>query len=133
MLTVGDAGPKGLGLFAKCEIPEGMTIGTYEGELLTAKQYMRRYPTGDSIYTFQLNDRAQRRDLLYLDARDPSKSNLTRYINHEANIPNLIVSIEEVRTGKGIPVTYAVFFTSTRAISAGEELSFDYGDKYKIS
>jgi SET domain-containing protein len=152
-VAVADAGYKGLGLFATTDIPAGAMIGHYAGELLTARDYVKRYPLGDSVYTFQMNN-GQRRDLLYQDARDPALSNLTRFINHDGIVPNLVVTVEEKEEQQTMPMpmpmpmpvpipipmpgktrkrlSYTVIFNTTRVIKAGEELCFHYGDKYPI-
>jgi SET domain-containing protein len=134
--TIKEAGHKGLGLFTLKNITNGTFVGCYEGELLTAKDYMKRYPKGDSVYTFQLNE-GQRRDILYLDARDPEKSNLMRYINHDKYSPNLDVSIDKIllnnKNNKSkYTYKYEVRFYALRDIEINEELLFDYGDKYPI-
>ena len=131
-----EAGHKGLGLFTLKKITNGTFVGCYEGELLTAKDYMKRYPKGDSVYTFQLNE-GQRRDILYLDARDPEKSNLMRYINHDKYSPNLDVSIDKIllndkKNNSKYTHKYEVRFYALRNIDINEELLFDYGDKYPI-
>ncbi|KAJ1437718.1 hypothetical protein B484DRAFT_227057 [Ochromonadaceae sp. CCMP2298] len=152
-VAVADAGYKGLGMFATRDIPAGAMIGYYAGELLTARDYVKRYPLGDSVYTFQINN-GQRRDLLYQDARDPALSNLTRFINHDGIAPNLVVTVEEKEEQQTMPMSmsmpmpmpisipmpgktrkrlsYTVIFNTTRVIKAGEELCFHYGDKYPM-
>lgn len=133
-LQIQDAGYKGLGLFTRNFIPKASFIGSYAGELLNVKEYTRRYPTGNSTYTFLLNKDVQRRERLFLDAIDPLKSNPTRYINHDNIEPNLEVTIEEhVQKTRGRKIkTFDVRFHAVRDILPGEELSFDYGDLFKF-
>lgn len=137
---VGNAGSKGLGLFTLTDIPANHDIGLeYEGEILNVNQYRRRYPSGHSRYAFQLNE-GQRRDLLYCDAVNPSKSNLTRFINHGGDESNLEVFIfeEERIKNEGLTnrrkkdICYHVRFITTRFIHTDEELLFDYGPKFNI-
>lgn len=147
---VGDAGFKGLGLFAVEDIEQGVSLGFYEGELLTQSQYASRYPEGQSRYAFLLLDSCQRRERLYIDSADPTKSNLARFMNHASDDCSVTSRMREwdltnktcfrfslnercagvcSKLGKGIRIT-AVEFTSRRRISRGEELLFDYGDLY---
>ena len=80
-LEVKAAGSKGKGLFALCSIEENVFVGEYVGEKLTYRQYLSRYPNGDSEYTFLVSDEMQRRDRTYVDAADESKSNLLRFVD----------------------------------------------------
>jgi SET domain-containing protein len=156
---VAPAGHKGLGLFALKDIPAHYCIGYYLGELLTQKDYEIRYPKGESVYVHLLYDECQRRDRLYLDAHDPSSSNNARFINHSKDESNLISSVlhwhphassiqlkntlKSIHNmnsqcaavyvdSKGNPCgsIYAVSLVTSRCIAEGEELCFDYGDKY---
>jgi len=132
-LIVKDAGKKGRGLFCDVnQISKGSYIGEYFGEKLTLKQYKQRYPYGESIYTFLISDEeiTQRRDLMYLDAQDVYKSNITRYINHDSTNPNLNFVITR-KYDKGL-LQANVKFYSLRDIYYDEELLFDYGPKYTL-
>ena len=80
-LEVKDAGRRGKGLFATRTIEKDTFLGEYEGEKLTYKQYLSRYPKGDSEYTFLVSEELQRRDRTYVDAADEKKSNLLRYVD----------------------------------------------------
>lgn len=151
-LSVADAGEKGLGLFSCRNLPSGTIIGEYIGELLTYREILKRYPKGNSEYVFQVtDDDTQRRELLYIDARDPEQSNLTRYINCDRMNPNLVVNVEKREQQRGGDTNllsgkvtvkastkkknlsrYCVVFSTLRDIAAGEELTFDYGEKYPI-
>jgi hypothetical protein len=77
-LRVQDAGSRGRGLFALHAIEINSMLGEYMGEVLSQRQYSARYPKGDSDYTFLLSEEAQRRDRIYVDAADESKSNIFR-------------------------------------------------------
>lgn len=90
---------KGLGLFALTFIPASSKLGFYEGEVLTWREYDKRYPRGDSEYTFLLNPSAQRRELIYVDAADPATSNRLRYVNHDGERPNIITKIVSIPLG----------------------------------
>lgn len=78
-LRVQDAGLRGRGLFALHAIEKNSLLGEYVGEVLSQKQYSARYPKGDSEYTFLISEEAQRRDRIYVDAADESKSNIFRF------------------------------------------------------
>lgn len=84
---------KGLGLFSTTIIPTVTPLGIYKGEILSWREYNKRYPSGNSEYAFLLNPSAQRRHLIYVDAIDPTKSNRLRYINHDGKSPNVITKI----------------------------------------
>ena len=130
-----DAGFKGLGLYSDCQLIKKDTyIGQYIGEILSLKAYRKRYPTGESVYVFVLSDEesTQRRDLLYLDASDKYKSNITRYINHDNN-PNLyfVITRKFDKKQKGKLIADVKFYAE-KDIHYGDELLFDYGPKYKL-
>ena len=84
---------KGRGLFATTIIPLGTQLGFYKGEILSWREYNKRYPNGDSEYTFLLNPSSQRRELIYIDAANPSTSNRLRFVNHDGERPNIITKI----------------------------------------
>jgi hypothetical protein len=77
-LRVQDAGSRGRGLFALHAIEINSILGEYIGEVLSQRQYSARYPEGNSDYTFLLSEEAQRRDRIYVDAANESKSNIFR-------------------------------------------------------
>lgn len=134
LLIVKDAGYKGLGLFCDCQlISKNSYIGEYTGEILTLKDYKRRYINGESQYVFVLSDedKTQRRDLKYLDAVNIYRSNITRYINHESKNPNLEYRITR-RKLQNSTMDYTVKFYSIKDIYYGDELLFDYGPKFQI-
>ena len=115
-------GARGDGLFAVASLPAGTWLGDYEGEVLSLRAYVKRYPGGrDSRYTFLLNPDAQRRDRVYVDAADPTLANAMRYINHSrvaANVDSTVIKGTNVR------------LTANRDVAAGEELLMDYGPLY---
>jgi len=132
-VIVKDAGVKGRGLFCDVnQICKGSYIGEYVGEKLTLKEYKKRYPRGESVYTFLISDEeiTQRRDLMYLDAHDVYKSNITRYINHDSINPNLEFVITRKYDKGGKLKKASVRFYSLQDIFYGQELVFDYGPKY---
>ena len=150
---------KGLGAFAVAAIEANEEVGCYAGELLTFGQLLSRY--GDAggegpgeyeaanaqaawiaertcrgvgvtgQYIFNAATCPKTRRTLLLDAEDPAQSNWTRFLNHSARRPNLLVA----RNGGGgdggesIPL---VRFVAARSIAPGEELTFDYGEGVEL-
>lgn len=78
-LQVQDAGMKGKGLFSLQCIQENTLLGEYLGEVLTQKEFATRYPKGDAEYVFLVSEDVQRRDRIYVDAANETKSNIFRY------------------------------------------------------
>jgi len=98
----------GMGLKATEDIPQGVIIGPYVGELLTRDQ-LKHIKTND--YVSELGDG------IYIDAS--KKGNLTRYINH-SHEPNC----EAVkRLIDGFTTKWII---TTRPITAKEFLSMEY-------
>ncbi|CAM9665947.1 unnamed protein product, partial [Phaeothamnion confervicola] len=115
-VEVGDAGAKGRGLFARRDVPAGAYIGPYSGELLREEELAHRYPGGGRTeYVFEVSGG------LYVDASDPEKSGLTRYVNHSAE-PNAEAHID--------PEARRIDFYTSRAVAAGEELLIAYGETF---
>lgn len=100
-------GTSGFGLFAEEEIPRGVFVTEYWGELLTDKQADER--TGK--YLFQM-DNGKTVD-------GATRKNVARYINHSCK-PNCEVNFSGNR----------IFVESLRKIALGEELSYDYDTEY---
>lgn len=115
----------GLGLFAARPYSKGECIVEYQGEVLSEKEYSRRY--GDKLGKYVLQ--ASRKT--YIDARDPDKSNQARFINDcrrcdkkQGACPGNNVRAH-VRRG-----TKRAFIYATRNIAPGEELFWNYGPAY---
>lgn len=111
----------GRGVYARVDIPDGTPIIEYVGELITkaeaARREMQRLERqrrgGDgSVYIFDLNKRHD------LDGR--TSRNLARLINHSC-APNC-----RAETIRG-----RIWIIAKRDITAGDELTFDYGYSYK--
>lgn len=115
------SGIHGHGVRARVAIPAGYVIIEYRGERITKAESARREAwrleqvrrgRDVSTMTFRLN---QRYDI------DPRRhGNLSRYINHSC-APNCRA---ERRRGH-------IWIVAARDIAAGEELSFDYGFKFR--
>jgi len=111
----------GLGLFAKKEIKEGVTIGEYTGELINEREFIRR----DLLIGFnkQINFFYQTGTGMTIDANP--MGNHTRFINHSCE-PNCYVTchwLEETDLPK-------VFVHAQRQIREGEQLFIDYSTDY---
>lgn len=105
-------GQRGRGLFAVDAIPADVFCGEYTGEFLTDKQRQRRE---EKQYMIHLDAKCS------IDARH--FGNQTRFINHTCGEPNArVVKFEE-----GASSYQCVGIFSSRNISAGEELTLDYG------
>jgi uncharacterized protein len=107
----------GRGVFAKEDIPKGMRIIEYRGEIISNEEADRRHPWNPQepfhTFFFSLDDGAQCID----GAR---KGNSARYINHCCK-PNC--ETEEIDDARGRPHVYVY---AKRNIAAGEELNYDY-------
>ena len=100
----------GQGLFTAQDIPQGTRIIAYIGEKISTYESVRRRAAGNA-YIFHLN---------YRSAIDGQTCNNTaRYINHSCD-PNCAV---EKTDG-------TLWIVARRAITAGEELSFNYGYEF---
>jgi len=101
----------GQGLFAAQDILQGTRIIAYIGEKISAYESVRRCAAGNA-YIFHLNYRSA------IDGQ--TFNNTARYINHSCD-PNCAV---EKTAG-------TLWIVAIRDITAGEELSFNYG--YEIT
>eukprot|EP00629_Pelagomonadales_sp_RCC1024_P009623 CAMPEP_0119268286 /NCGR_PEP_ID=MMETSP1329-20130426/6118_1 /TAXON_ID=114041 /ORGANISM="Genus nov. species nov., Strain RCC1024" /LENGTH=204 /DNA_ID=CAMNT_0007268249 /DNA_START=161 /DNA_END=771 /DNA_ORIENTATION=+ len=87
-VEVRDAPGKGEGLFAARDIRRGTFVMDYLGEELDADAVNARYPNLlDARYLLGLRGPWGLEET-YVDAANPARSNLGRYINH-ARLPNL--------------------------------------------
>ena len=105
-------------------IKRGRIVGEYRGDVLSYKDLTLRYPPVNG--TIAKNDYLLeiRPDSLFIDASDESSSrtNWARYINHSSKSPNLVLELNALHK--------IAWFESSRQISPGDELLFDYGEKY---
>ena len=126
---VDDAGEKGLGLFATEEIPRGTFLFDYSGEIISEKEYRRRFPSGVSDYVAGLRSPSTG-TLSFVDGTDAQLGYPSRYMNH-ASQPNANVGrrtfcevgptgVEECR----------ILMYALRDLRPGDELVWDYGKGY---
>lgn len=143
-VAIQDAGAKGLGVFATGRIEAGVYVGEYEGEILSGRDIEVRYEGKGTATAEDMAWRKSReeRDIgvtgdyiygcgedIFVDAEDSDIASWCRFINHAP------MDSEECNLqGKSLPKAYSgkpkVWFVTRRAIDAGEELHFDYGDEY---
>lgn len=98
----------GLGLFAARPIAKGEHIIEYTGEKISHDEADRR----GGRYLFVLNART------VVDGK--GRANLARYINHACR-PNAEAVIEDEAH---------IMIYATKSITAGEEITYDYGKEY---
>jgi uncharacterized protein len=97
----------GRGLFAQERIPEGSCVIEYLGRPATPRQMKENR----GKYLFWTSNSSM------IDGNIPA--NTARFINHSC-VPNCEIAIRKRR----------VYVFALRAIEAGEELSYDYGEEY---
>ncbi|VVC32419.1 Post-SET domain,AWS domain,SET domain,SRI, Set2 Rpb1 interacting [Cinara cedri] len=105
---------KGYGICAAEDIPKGVLISEYVGEVISYNEMCDRLNSEEYAnlnYMVELNSDA------IIDST--SKGNLTRFINHSCD-PN---SVSEKWQALGLS---RIGFFSTRNIKIGEEITFDY-------
>jgi uncharacterized protein len=100
----------GLGLFATKPIKRTAYIATYRGRRISTEEADRRERLG-AKYMFELNSRWT------IDGS--SRWNVARYLNHSCR-PNVKPVL---RNGR-------IVFVALRRVAPGEEIAYDYGQKY---
>ena len=99
----------GLGLFAEREYKKGERVIEYTGEVITDAEAQRR----GGKYLFELNNQWT------IDGK--ARANTARYINHSCR-PNCFPELTDDET--------QVFIYTKRAITVGEEFTYNYGKYY---
>jgi hypothetical protein len=114
----------GMGIYALEDIPDG-AVGQYKGvpriEDETNMYYAWVVKSFDPVEG--LPDDADTY-MYYIDATDFEHSNWTRYVNCGMTATENNMDQEQVYD--------KIFYTTTRAITAGEELFVDYGEEYRV-
>ncbi len=109
----------GNGVFAGDALVKGERLIQYKGKLRTHAQVDNAYGSDDETghtFLFTLNDK------YVIDANIDGNS--ARWINHSCSPNCESVTVEDP---KGDPKKDRVFIESSRAIKAGEELTYNYG------
>jgi uncharacterized protein len=101
----------GLGLFATTAIKRGVFIVEYSGPRIATREAKARERTSGVRYMFEVNSR--------WTVDGSPRSNIGRYANHSCQ-PNA-----ESAIWKGKVILRAI-----RAITPGEEITYDYGPEY---
>jgi SET domain-containing protein len=100
-------GLNGLGLYANTDFKKGEKILEYVGEIISVDEADRR----GGKYLFELDEKWT------IDGK--SRENIARYINHSC-VPNCETEVDGKR----------VFVYTIKKVTAGEELTYDYGKEY---
>ena len=114
--------PEGSGLFAAKHIPEKATLCDYGGTRLTGKE-ADELP-GETPYLFEFKDPTTHR-VIYID-NEHLPDEIGHYINHSSIHPNCKPVVKKCPITKDIHVV----FVSTRPITAGDQIVWDYGVQY---
>jgi SET domain-containing protein len=102
----------GQGLFALKDIPWGVKIIRYSGELINDREANRRIDNdADGIFELAADEN--------IDGR--SNGSLAQFINHDRKAPNCFV----LRDGGEIWIVAGI-----NGIKRGQELTYDYGTDY---
>ncbi|GLD99877.1 hypothetical protein PINS_up008605 [Pythium insidiosum] len=131
-LFVASAAAKGWGVFAAQDIAPDEYIGEYTGEVISTAEMERRYALHyDRVglnYVLALREATHAHTRVYRTNVDATTvGSFTRLINHSCE-PSL--RVDAVRVDSFVP--RLVLFTR-RAVTRGEELTFDYGDSLASS
>lgn len=110
----------GFGAFARVDLPKGKRLGEYTGKLLSQLEYDK---LTDTAYVFEVTKRFRGKYyLFYIDAK---RGDDLRFVNGaHSKKQKKRINIESYQYGERI------FYRTTKAIKAGEELLIDYGDNY---
>jgi SET domain-containing protein len=106
ILEVRESSVHGEGLFAKIDLNDGQKIIEIQGDVIDVDECVRREDEGN-VYIFWKDDD------IYIDT---SNSDKIKYINHSCNFNCDVVEVSE-----------KLILTAAKNISAGEELTIDYG------
>ena len=106
----------GNGLYANRDYRPGEPIIQYTGEVLDEKQKQARYPNNDAQYVMYVKSN------MYIDAVDPARSSLARYINTGGRSHNNARPVSHHHNGKS-----GVTVKATKHIRKGDEIFMPYG------
>jgi len=120
----------GLGVFANSDITQGAFLGNYMGEVYHNKAAC---PNNDYIFSTES---------CKIDALDVTKSNFARFMNccYNNDVENVLVityvnpeksCVFTKINGEQVDIKNYLFFYAKRNIPKGEELLYDYGEKYR--
>ena len=126
----------GLGIFARTKIKAGTFLGNYMGEIIEDE---KQIPVTDYLYRSNRYNKE-----FWMDAIDMEKSNYTRFLNccssSQVGTENVYTirytdetkpSVFTTSNGKQIDIQGYIFMYAARDIEEGEELMYNYGEKYR--
>ena len=120
---------RGRGLFVAqgVVIQQGTYIFDYDGQVLEQPDYDALYPEASGVRAdYAIGILRPDGSSVYVDAADPSQSNLARYINHaDADAPEL-----NCRAWTQWDPVPRVMLYALRDLQSGEELLWNYGEGY---
>jgi len=106
----------GNGAFATIPLKKRTVLGVYKGKLLTPMQYER---LKDDSYVWEISTRY---GPMYIDGKNPKKSNWLRYLNDIRN--NKLYNVEMYQSRGN------VYYRTIKPIKPGQEMFISYGDYY---
>ena len=122
-LTLVDTENKGIGVVSSIDLPKGLFIGEYVGEIISCsltEERLKSLSSSDKCYIIQYREHMSSGTVLTTNIDATFKGNMMRFINHSCE-PNLI--IVPVRSDSVIP---RLCLFPSRMILVGEELCFSY-------
>lgn len=123
-IEVKSSGGKGLGVYATEDIPAGVFVIEYVGEVVKMSSLADKYSrlgADDPCYIIQYKEHLSTHKTVVTCVDASSYGNYSRFINHSCN-PNL--AMIPVRIDSVLP--HLSLFT-TRTVEKSEELSYSYG------
>lgn len=106
----------GMGVFANCDIPAGVTIGEYLGKIFEGDDIEK--VTGDYLFSVSVDGKPDR----IIDGKLKKYSSWVRYVN----------SPQSSRGGNAHFYQYGgrIFLKTDKVVPAGQEVFAYYGDEY---
>ncbi|KAJ2861771.1 hypothetical protein GGI22_002366 [Coemansia erecta] len=124
---------KGWGVMSKKKIMRGAFIAEYVGEVISFEEAERRGLEDTAVgltYLFDLDMACGSTDVADFSVDAKTHGNVSHFFNHSCQ-PNM--EIRPVYAEHRDPRLHRLAFFSSRDISAGEELTFDYSPHYSIN
>jgi hypothetical protein len=126
-LEVREGLPEGKGVFATSDIPIGATLCNYGGLLLglgEARDMYKEKEFGNYLFEFKIGDNEK---YFFLHSHEVPET-IGKFINHSKLHPNCVPRLYNNGDSNGDKPE--MLFITTRQISCGEELAYNYGDQY---
>jgi SET domain-containing protein len=126
----------GLGIFAKTNIKAGTFLGNYMGKIIEEAD---KVPLSEYIYHSTRYSKN-----FWIDATELETSNFARFLNcsssNQKDKENVLIvryidetksSVYTTKTGRQIDIQGYIFMYAGRDIAEGEEMLYNYGEKYR--